>query len=116
MDVPICPHCHQVDLPALLRQTTQPRPLEQTTALAVSLEQAAEMIGVSMTTLKGYIRDGKLATVRIDERGGRRLVMVDDLRSLLLTHRIGGQECHDDELPPRQTRGRQLRPVTGGRQ
>lgn len=51
---------------------------------ALSVPQAAKMVGVCQRTVYNLMRSGALPWVKI---GARRLVLVDDLRALLAAHR-----------------------------
>jgi excisionase family DNA binding protein len=53
--------------------------------LALSVEQAAELAGVSRSLLYEEMRDSRLKYVKI---GARRLILFHDLREWLLSHRV----------------------------
>jgi excisionase family DNA binding protein len=55
----------------------QPRVATQTIGRSVSIDQAAELLGVSRRTVYNRIRDGRLATIRT--LGGSQRVLVDSL-------------------------------------
>jgi excisionase family DNA binding protein len=55
----------------------QPRVAAQTIGRSVSIDQAAELLGVSRRTVYNRIRDGRLATIRT--LGGSQRVLVDSL-------------------------------------
>jgi excisionase family DNA binding protein len=55
----------------------QPRVAQQTIGRSVSIDQAAELLGVSRRTVYNRIRDGRLATIRT--LGGSQRVLVDSL-------------------------------------
>jgi excisionase family DNA binding protein len=55
----------------------QPRAAAQTIGRSVSLDQAAELLGVSRRTVYNRIRDGRLTTIRT--LGGSQRVLVDSL-------------------------------------
>ena len=57
-------------------------PLER---LAVSVEEAADALGVGRSTLFELIRDGRLGSIKV---GKRRLVPTDELKAFLLRIRI----------------------------
>jgi excisionase family DNA binding protein len=55
-------------------------PLEPRVSRSVSLETAAELLGVSRRTIYNRIRDGRLQTVRT--LGGSQRVLLDSVRDL----------------------------------
>ena len=55
----------------------QPRVAPQTIGRSVSIDQAAELLGVSRRTVYNRIRDGRLTTIRT--LGGSQRVLVDSL-------------------------------------
>ena len=55
----------------------QPRVATQTIGRSVSIDHAAELLGVSRRTVYNRIRDGRLATIRT--LGGSQRVLVDSL-------------------------------------
>ena len=55
----------------------QPRVAQTTIGRSVSIDQAAELLGVSRRTVYNRIRDGRLATIRT--LGGSQRVLVDSL-------------------------------------
>lgn len=55
----------------------QPRVATQTIGRSVSIDQAAELLGVSRRTVYNRIRDGRLTTIRT--LGGSQRVLVDSL-------------------------------------
>jgi excisionase family DNA binding protein len=55
----------------------QPRAAAQTIGRSVSIDQAAELLGVSRRTVYNRIRDGRLTTIRT--LGGSQRVLVDSL-------------------------------------
>ncbi len=64
------------------------------TPIAVDVETAAEMIGVSVTVLRAYIDSGILpavklpSTTRVADRSRRVLIAVDDLKEFVARHRV----------------------------
>lgn len=55
----------------------QPRVVTQTIGRSVSIDQAADLLGVSRRTVYNRIRDGRLTTIRT--LGGSQRVLVDSL-------------------------------------
>lgn len=60
----------------------------ETKPLAHQLPRAAQMTGLSRSTLYGLIKSGELPTIKI---GRRTLIADDDLRNLIGRHRVAGQ-------------------------
>jgi excisionase family DNA binding protein len=64
------------------------------TPIAVSVEQAAALLNVSVTTVRSYVEQGLLATVRLPsarhdgERSRRVLIAVSDLEIFVQQHRF----------------------------
>jgi molybdopterin-binding protein len=56
-----------------------------TTSPAIRIGEAAEMLGVSVETLRRWERDGRVQTART--AGGQRLVALEDVRRLLAERR-----------------------------
>jgi molybdopterin-binding protein len=54
-------------------------------AFEIRIGEAAEMLGVSVETLRRWERDGRIDTRRTD--GGQRLVLFEDVRRLLAERR-----------------------------
>lgn len=61
-----------------------------TDRLAVGVEEAAELCGLSKFTLAAKTRSGEIPSIRI---GRRRLIAVEDLRAWLREHRVGGESA-----------------------
>ena len=74
----------------------QPRVAVQTIGRSVSIDQAAELLGVSRRTVYNRIRDGRLTTIRT--LGGSQRVLVDSLsrtNAIALRHLVtefGGRQ------------------------
>ena len=67
------------------------------TPLCYSVKQAAEAVGVSAWTLRKWIADGLLTTVKLPSRNEgepnrRVLIAVADLEQFVEQHRAGGWE------------------------
>jgi excisionase family DNA binding protein len=56
--------------------------------LAHQLPRAAQITGLSRSTLYLLIKNGELPTIKV---GRRTLIADDDLRNLIARHRVGGQ-------------------------
>jgi hypothetical protein len=77
-----------------------PPRLSETTAepLCVDLKEAARMLGVSIWTLRSWIDEGLIRTVKFPsskhpgEISRRILISVDDLRDFVRQHRNGAAE------------------------
>lgn len=76
-------------------------------ALAVTIPQAAEKCGVSVSLMREWIRAGLVPTIRMTPES-KPLVRVATLEHILRQHEQGGMVC-DSPLAAPQTRGRQLR-------
>ena len=71
--------------------TTTPKPVDQETGprlgRSVSLDQAAQLLGVSRRTIYNRIRDGLLQTIRT--HGGSQRVLVESCRILATAQDAG---------------------------
>lgn len=68
----------------------------RTTPIAVGVEQAAAMLGISPVEVRRYVDAGLLPVVKLpsmkrpNEPSRRVLLAVDDLRAFVGRHRVGG--------------------------
>jgi excisionase family DNA binding protein len=59
-----------------------------------SVKQAAELLGISHWTVRAYIRDGKLQTVRL----GRRVLLTEEELERLVAENSGIQEAEPEQV------------------
>jgi excisionase family DNA binding protein len=57
----------------------------------ITIEQAAELLGLSKVTLRRWTRDGRLPCIRVGSRGDRRF-RTADLESFIVSQMMSGYE------------------------